>query len=280
MTIGAGDPRILRVARKNYDLYAQTVTAECADAPWIVFSNSLATDMTVWDAQVAALAGRFRILRYDQAGHGRSGLPQTPINFDDLGDDLLAVMDAASVESATFVGLSMGVPTGLAAHRRAANRFEALVLCDGQAKTAPGGAANWAERIEGAKASGMQTFASETANRWLTDGAAGPTRARLIEMIAATPLDGFEACARALMDYDFAGELTRIACPTLLVAGAEDGAMPESMAAKLKPVISGATLQIIAQAGHVPCFEQPQAFTAVLCAFLDKNRAKIARVMT
>ncbi|WP_323771600.1 alpha/beta fold hydrolase [Antarctobacter sp.] len=261
--------RNITVARSGYDLHAEAIPPASDDAPWVIFGNSLVTDLSIWDAQVAAMAGRYGILRYDQAGHGRSGVHAGPVDFDTLGGDLLAVMDAAGVERGIYVGLSMGVPTGLAAHSVAADRFNALVFSDGQAKTAPGGAAGWAERIEGARASGMDAFAAATVGRWLTDGTGPDLRARLTRMIASTPFEGFELCATALKDYDFAAELARVTCPTLLIAGAQDGAMPEGMATKLKPAIAGSEMHVIDGAGHVPCFEQPEAFTAILQAFLN-----------
>lgn len=257
------------VPRDGYVLNAQSTPPSAANAPWLVFGNSLVTDLTIWRAQAQAFGGRYGILRYDQAGHGKSSVPGKPVDFDDLGADLLAVMDAAGVQRAVYVGLSMGVPTGLAAHSQAAGRFAALVFSDGQAKTAPGGAAGWAERIETARCSGMEAFAAATAARWLTETSSPQTRNSLMQMIATTPFKGFEICATALMDYDYAEELAHIACPTLLLAGAQDGAMPEGMATKLKPAIAGAQMHVIENTGHVPCFEQPAAFTARLSAFLD-----------
>lgn len=272
MTVQAPIGRALSVPRDGYTLHAEAIPPASNDAHWLVFGNSLVTDLSIWKTQVDALAGLYGILRYDQAGHGQSSVPQAAVDFDDLGGDLLAVMDAAGLRRATYVGLSMGVPTGLAAHRQAADRFPALVFSDGQARTAPGGAASWAERIDGARASGMDVFAEETADRWLTESASAAQRADLTAMIAATPFEGFEACATALKHYDYADELARIACPVLLVAGGGDGAMPDSMATKLKPAIAGAEMQVIDGAGHVPCFEQPEAFTALLSRFLEDAR--------
>ncbi|MEO9901467.1 MULTISPECIES: alpha/beta fold hydrolase [Alphaproteobacteria] len=273
MALSSGT-KTLQVSRKGYDLHAEALPADDTGAPWVVFGNSLVTDLTIWDAQADALAGRCGILRYDQAGHGRSGLPETQVNFDDLGADLLAVMDAAGIDSAHYVGLSMGVPTGLAAHRHAPERFSALVFSDGQAKTAPGGAAGWAERIATAAETGMDAFAAATADRWLTAATGNERREKLLAMIAATSFEGFRTGATALMDYDYADELKNIQRPTLLIAGAEDGAMPTGMASKLKPAIAGAVMHVIPEAGHVPCFEQPDAFTAVLNEFLTKIDAQ------
>ena len=269
MTVQDFPFRTITVSRSGYDLHAEAIPSASGDAPWVIFGNSLMTDLSIWDAQVGALVGRYGILRYDQAGHGWSDVPTGPVDFDALGGDLLSVMDAAGVDRAIYVGLSMGVPTGLAAHSMEGDRFIALAFSDGQAKTAPGGAAGWTERIKSARASGMNAFAAATVDRWLTDGTGPGLRARLTRMIAATPFEGFEACAIALKDYDYAAELARITCPTLLIAGAQDCAMPEGMATKLKPAIAGSEMHVIEGAGHVPCFEQPEAFTAILQTFLD-----------
>lgn len=277
MAVQASSSRTLSVRRDGYTLHAEVRAPASGNARWIVFGNSLVTDLSIWEATVKALAGRYGILRYDQAGHGRSGVPRAAVDFDDLGADLLAVMDAAGVERVTYVGLSMGVPTGLAAHRIARDRFEALVFSDGQARTAPGGAASWAERIQGARTLGMDAFAAETAARWLTGTAGDGLMERLTAMIAATSFEGFETCATALKDYDYTGELARISCPCLLIAGEEDGAMPESMATRLKPAIAGSQFHAIEGAGHVPCLEQPEAFTALLLRFLDARDTEAAR---
>jgi len=258
----------LQVPRNGYSLHAEAMPPTSATAPWIVFGNSLLTDLSIWDAQAAALAGDYGVLRYDQAGHGKSGTPTDPINFDDLSADLLAVMDAAEVSHAIYVGLSMGVPTGLAAHKRAAGRFAALVFADGQAVTAPGGAAAWDDRIEAARASGMGAFAAATTDRWLTEKTDATTRQRLCQMIAATSFEGFACGATALKNYDYLDVLAQINCPTLLIAGAQDGAIPQSMAARLQPAIAMSEMHVIEDAGHVPCFEQPDAFTALLTQFL------------
>ena len=82
-------------------------------APWLVFSNSLATSLAMWDEQAAALANSFRILRYDQRGHGGSDAPAGRYTFDTLVDDVVALMDALGIKQAHFAGLSMGGATAL-----------------------------------------------------------------------------------------------------------------------------------------------------------------------
>lgn len=237
-------------------------------APWIVFSNSICTDMSLWEGQAALLAADFRVLRYDQRGHGGSSVPSSPCNFGQLGGDVAALLDHLGIDSCTFVGLSMGVPTGLELYAKQPRRIERLVFCDGQAATAPAGAAGWEERIEMARRDGMEAFADATIGRWFTsdqvkDGRAGVVR----RMIAETPFAGFEACARALQNYAYADVLPRITVPTLLIAGKDDGKMPDTMR-RMRDTISGAQFVEIDAAGHIPGIAQPGAFNRALVDFL------------
>jgi 3-oxoadipate enol-lactonase len=244
------------------------IDGDDASLPWIVFGNSLMTDLRIWDRQVAALAGRYRVLRYDQRGHGSSTATSVPLDFDILGRDLLALLDRSKIDRCTYVGLSMGVPTGLSAYGDQPQRFARLVFVDGQAKTAATGAAAWEERIELARAQGMAVLADQTMRRWLRPEAAdGPAGAELAAMIVATPLEGFVQCARALQSYDFLEVVQRITCPLLAIAGALDGVMPKTMQ-QVFGSAPGARFVEIPDAGHIANFEQPEAFNAQLLSFL------------
>lgn len=233
------------------------------EAPWVVFGNSLVTDLSIWDAQVAALNGRFNILRYDQRGHGGSDLSPVAVDLDLLGSDLAALIDHQGISNAVYVGLSMGVPTSLAAY--SPGFFRGLVLIDGQAASALKAAESWQDRIDGALASGMPAFATATANRWL----AGRDKwDRLTAMIEATPVEGFTTAAAALKGYDYSAVLPYIDCPVLLMAGAQDGKMPETMQ-RMAQLIPASRFQLIDDAGHVPGFERPDAVNRHLLAFLE-----------
>lgn len=239
-------------------------------APWLVFSNSLATDLTLWDHQVAAFGGRFRILRYDQRGHGGTPAPDAPATIEQLTNDVAALMAAAGAQDAIFVGVSMGAATGLCLAARPGSPVARLVAVDGQAATAPGGAETWEERIAFASANGMAAFADVTLPRWFSKDAqaeGNPAIPRVRAMIEATPLDGMIACARALQAYDVRAGLAEMRQPTLLIAGAEDGAMPQTMRV-IQRSITGAEFHEIPKAGHLPCIERPEAFNAALETFL------------
>ncbi len=243
------------------------------DAPWLVFANSVLSDLSIWDAQVESLKDRFRLLRYDQRGHGRSSLPAGPMNFEEYGADLLTVLDSCAVDRCIFAGLSMGVPTGLAAHQVAPGRITAFVAVDGMAKST-GRAAFWAERREAAQSAGMGKIADSTAMRWLpgcvdTD----PIIAAAKRMIQKTSVEGFSAATHALEGYDFLPALDSIVVPFLGIFGALDGAMPQTMPEQFG-AIPGAEFAEIPDAGHIPNFQHPDAFNMVLRSFLDHVTAR------
>ncbi|MFT8244918.1 alpha/beta fold hydrolase [Roseomonas sp. BN140053] len=241
-----------------------------AGAPWMVFSNSLLTDLSVWDAQVAALSGRFRILRYDQRGHGGTEVPAKPATLDALIEDAAALLRHFGVSGAVVAGVSMGAATAIGLAARHPALVSAVVASDGQVATAPGGAAAWQERIDMARAQGMPAFAEATLRRWFSPASlatANPAIPRVRAMVLATPEAGFVACARALQNYDLREDLPRVRQPALLVAGATDGAMPRSMR-ELAASLPDARFAEIPDAGHLPCIEAPDAFNRVLRDFL------------
>lgn len=239
------------------------------NAPWLVFSNSLVTDMSIWDEQVWAFSKQYNILRYDQRGHGKSTASQKSVNFDLLGDDVIALLDYLKIQKCTFVGLSMGVPTGLRAYQQNPKKFERLVFVDGMARTTPAGAAGWQERIDFVKNNDMKAFANMTAQRWLQEDTISDEKGKsLISMISSTSQDAFIKCAGALQGYDFANIVPTINVPLLAIAGAQDGAMPTTMQ-KTFSSVANVQFETIENAGHVPNFERPDAFNKVLNKFLE-----------
>lgn len=241
-----------------------------AGAPWLVFSNSLMTDLTLWDAQVLALASRFRILRYDQRGHGGSAVPPADCTFDALADDLAGLLDHFGVTAATIVGVSMGGVTALALAARHPGRVARVAACDCQPASTPAGAAAWDERIAVARAGGMAALVEPTVARWFrpeTVRQDPPALRRVRAGIGATPLDGFIRAARALQDYDLRAVLPTLRCPAAFIAGTEDGTLPEVMRA-MADLCTGATFTAIPDAGHLPNVEQPVPFNAALSALL------------
>jgi len=238
-------------------------------APWLVFSNSLGTDMSMWDDQVAVLKDRFRILRYDHRGHGGSDAPEGPYDFDMLIGDLAGILDAYGIDSAHYCGLSMGGITGQGFVQKHPSRVEKLIICDCTAASTPAGAQQWAERIAIANEKGIEALVDITVERWFSPEAyANDVKAvtRVKDMVRATPATGFIGCAQALSNFDFKAGLSAIKSETLLIAGTKDAAYPGVKF--LNGAIPGSKLAEIDGAGHLSNIEAPEAFNRALSEFL------------
>lgn len=249
---------------------------EGSERPWLVFSNSLMTDLSLWDDQVAAFGSRYRILRYDQRGHGGTSVPTDACNFDELAADLLAIFDRFGIASAALVGVSMGGITALRFAGRYPTRVAALVVSDATAAAVPGAQAVWQERIDLARrGGGMQALVKPTIERWFRpESVVAKSKAveRVSRMIAATPQHGFERAAAALMSFDFNADLAGLRCPVRMVAGEGDGAVPQVMR-DMAARNAAAQFVAIANAGHLPNIEQAAAFNDMLASFLAKVNA-------
>jgi 3-oxoadipate enol-lactonase len=229
-----------------------------AAAPALVLGNSLGTTLEMWEPQVAAFAGRFRLIRYDTRGHGGSPATPGPYSFDDLGQDVLAVLDALDVERAAFCGISMGGHTGLWLGIHAGRRFNAIAVCKRAAMVRAGGAA------------GMRALADSAPGRWFTEGFAQTHPAvvqRAQGWIAGIDPEGYAACCEALAASDLRGGLGRIATPTLLLAGALDPVTTVADAQAMQAGIPGARLAVV-PASHLSNLEAPAAFDQAVLDFL------------
>ncbi|MFC3453915.1 3-oxoadipate enol-lactonase [Amycolatopsis speibonae] len=245
-----------------------------ADGPVVVFSGSLGSDHRMWDPQVKPLVEKgFRVIRYDSRGHGASPVPPGPYTLEDLGGDLVALLDEHGAERAHVVGLSLGGMTGMWLGVHAPDRIESLVLCCTSAKLGP--PSMWADRAKTVRKNGTASVAEAGVGRWLTPGhvAAHPGQAAFLrEMIAAVPAEGYAASCQAVERMDLVGDLPKIAARTLVIAGAEDPATPVEHAEVIAGGIPDARLAVVEGAAHLGSFEQPERFTALILEHLEAAR--------
>jgi 3-oxoadipate enol-lactonase len=237
-------------------------------APALVLSNSLGTDLAMWEAQLPALAARFRVLRYDTRGHGASTVTPGLYSIDQLGRDVLMLLDALKIPRAHFCGLSLGGMTGMWLAVHAPDRIERLVLASTTARIGTPEAYN--QRIESVRKSGMTAVADAVIERWFTAGfrarapeAIAPFRAMLI----ATPPEGYAACCAAVRDMDQRDAIGRISHPTLVIAGTHDVATPPADGRAIAERIRGARY-VELDAAHISNVEAAQRFTAEVLGFL------------
>jgi 3-oxoadipate enol-lactonase len=239
-------------------------------APWLIFSNSLMTDLTMWDDQAAALKGTYRVLRYDQRGHGGTQVTDGKYTFDMLTDDVIGLMDALAIKRAHFCGLSMGGMTSLFLAQRYPDRFDRFIACDCGPASNPTSAQQWKERIELATEKGMGALADVTIPRWYSPdfvASKSPVLDKIRGQIVKTPVKGFAGCALALADYDLKPGLGGIKNPTLLMCGTKDAAYPAIQQIQAA-MPAGTKLVPLEGAGHISNTEQPEAFTKAVADFL------------
>lgn len=244
------------------------------DLPALVLSNSLGTDHTMWDAQVALFAGKFRLVRYDSRGHGASTVIAGDYSMDMLGKDVLALLDRLGLATASFCGLSIGGMVGQWLGLNAADRITKLVLCNTAAKI--GNEETWNARIEAVRKNGMRSISEATLQRWLTPAfqqREPATVARIKKILEATPAEGYACTCAAIRGADFRPAVRRIRSSTLVIAGTHDPATTPEDGQWLAAQISGAQYKEFATA-HLSNVEAPQAFADAALKFLISVEAR------
>lgn len=239
------------------------------DAPVLVLANSLGTALGMWDEQAPALRERFRLLRYDHRGHGGSSVPPGPYEIEDLGRDVLELLDRLEVERVSFCGHSIGGMVGMWLASEAPERIERLVLCCTSAKFTP--PEMWEERARTVRADGVGAIADAVLERWFTPAfrADWPETVEWAgRMLRETPPEGYAGCCEAIRDADLRGRLGEISAPTLVIGGADDPAVPPEQAELLRDSIPYARLLVVEGAAHLPNVERPEKITRALLAHL------------
>ncbi|GAA2601351.1 3-oxoadipate enol-lactonase [Winogradskya consettensis] len=240
------------------------------DGPPLLLINSLGADLSMWDPQLPVLARRFRVVRYDARGHGRSGVPEGRYSLEDLGRDALDLLDHLGIARTHVCGLSLGGMTAMWLAAFAPARVDRLVLCCTSALLGPPEA--WADRAATVLASGTGAVADAVVARWVTVGFAQehPREVvRLRGMIAATPPVGYAGACAAIEDMDLRADLPRITAPTLVISGAEDPATPPSHGSAIAAAIPGARLEVLSPAAHLATYEQADEVNRLLLEAFD-----------
>ena len=236
-----------------------------AGAPTLVLGNSLGTTVAMWEPQLPALTGRFRVVRYDHRGHGGSPVPDGPYSLAELGADLLSLLDRLGLARVHLGGLSLGgmVAMWVAAH--APKRVDRLALLCTSARLGP--PEMWVQRAETVLAHGVEAIADMMVGRWFTPAFAATSPevvAWARKQLTDTPASGYAACCAAVQTMDLVPVLGSITAPTLVIAGAEDPATPPEHARVIAAGIPNVRLEIVPDAAHLANVEQPGAVNRLL----------------
>ena len=236
----------------------------------IMFSNSLASDLTMWDSQIPRLShAGYRILRYDNRGHGRSSVPFGPYTIEMLTSDVVGLMDHLGLKQVHFCGLSLGGMVGQMLGTLKGMRLISLILCDTSSYIEQ--REIWDERIALVRKVGMERLVYATIDRWFTKAGQKRLKTKVEDtrqVILNTPIDGYCGCGLAIRDMDLREIIKGISVRTLIIVGEQDQGTPVSAAEFIHGKIGSSVLKVIPNAAHFVNVEQADIFNNTLLEFL------------
>jgi 3-oxoadipate enol-lactonase len=236
------------------------------DGPAVVLSHGILMDQSMFAAQVTALAPEFRVITWDQRGHGGT-LARGPFSYWDSARDLLGLLDHVGVQRAVLGGMSQGGFVSLRASLLAPDRVRGLILIDAQAGLEDPAIAQGYEQLhEVWREQGPGPVQDVVSSIILGPGQWDDWYAKW----AATDIEQFTPAFRALMDRDdLTGRLSDIGCPALIVHGSADAAIPLAKAEQLRGGLGGpARLAVIDGGTHASNVSHPAEVSAEMLAFL------------
>lgn len=243
-------------------------------APAVVLSNSLSTDLRMWQPQVSALASRYRVVRYDTRGHGKSAVTQAPYSVELLADDLAGLIEALELGPAHVVGLSLGGMTAQVLAMRRPELAASLCLVATTCRPPFGTQAAWGARAEEVRRTGdYRDVEGPMIERWLTRRfrRADPAGTALVrEMIRTTPVEGYVGACMAIGGLDACGKLARYSGPVCVIAGEEDPGTTVEDAQLIVAGIAQAELHVMPHARHLLNWDAREVFTPLLLEWLSR----------
>lgn len=238
------------------------------DSPTLVLLNSIGTDTSLWEQLVPRLAQRFRVIRIDTRGHGRSEVATEDATLAELAEDVAAVLDAAGVVTASVAGVSLGGMMAMELALRHPERVAALVLV---CTSATMDRASWTDRVTIVRREGMTGIAGLALARFFSapfTEAHPEIVGRVRATLEAMPPAGYAAAGAAIRDMDLRERIAAIRAPTLVVAGDLDSSTPfPGHGEHLVRTIPGARC-VCLPCGHLAPLEVPEPLAAAMLDFL------------
>lgn len=240
------------------------------DAPVLLLASSLGTTHAMWAPQLEVLSQRFRVIAFDHRGHGESEAPDGPYGIDDLGGDVVELLNDLLVERASYVGISLGGAVGLWLAENAPDRFHRFALLCPPAYPA-GGAQVWTDRAAQVRDEGTQAITEATLSRWFLPEYADAQAAEvdvIRQQLLATSPEGYASCCEALGAMDLRPGLQDITAPVLLVTTDSDASVPPETVIPLAAQIPSAHLELIEGAAHLVTYSHPDTINQLLLTHL------------
>jgi len=239
----------------------------------VMMAHAMGTSHRLWDWQVDALTDRYRLLRYDWRGHGDTSAPPGPYSLSQFVEDAVALLDALSIETVHWVGISTGgmIGQGVAIHH--GQRLKSLSLCNTTSQSNAWYRSWVAERQALVKKEGMAPVWDMTKRMWFTDNfvdAASDAYEAVREVFVRTPVEGYLGGTSAVADLAYRDELHSINVPTQIIAAGDDPATPVDHSQAIHERIANSTLTVIDGQRHFSNVEVSASFNSVLRTGLDK----------
>lgn len=239
--------------------------------PALIFSNSLGTNYSMWQPQIDALQDDFFVICYDTRGHGQSSAPDHPYSIDELGQDVVDLLNHLQIKKANFCGISMGGLTGQWLAINKPEYFNIIIVSNTAAKI--GNETAWQARADQVRNEGLQPIADTAASRWFTEGfikSSPDIVKQMSENLAKGSPEGYANCCAALATADLREDLQKASVPMLVIAGMQDLVTTAADAKAIVAVAPNGELATI-DASHIANVEQPEAFTQLILGFCQSN---------
>lgn len=239
----------------------------------LVLGNSLGSNLHMWDKVLPFFESKYRVIRFDTRGHGKSSVPPGPYRLEELGGDVLRLLDALNIEGVQFCGLSLGGQVAMWLGIYAPRRVSRLVLANTGARI--GSLEMWDERIATVERSGLASVANTAPARWFTEAYREQHADELEEiraMIAATDPAGYLGCCGVLRDSDLKSKLADISVPCLVIAGKYDPATTPSDGQAIHRALPNSKY-VELESAHLSAWERAAEFAAEVVGFLDAAEA-------
>ena len=242
--------------------------------PPVVLVHGVGSDLQSWVGQVPALARRYRVVRYDTLGHGRTPMPDGEVTLQSYADQLQAVRAALGLARFALVGFSMGVPIGQLFAFAHSGDLAGLVLMSGVYDRSPEQREAVRARLRQAQAGGRAVLADAALERWLTPEyrAAHPdVEAAIRKRLADNDSTSFLAAYRIFAEADpwVVGRLGEIRCPTLVATGEHDPGSTPAMTERMAKEIPNARSHVMPRLRHMAQHEGAELVNRLLLDFLD-----------
>jgi 3-oxoadipate enol-lactonase len=238
--------------------------------PMLVMSSSLGTSQSMWEPQYA-LQSEYSLLLYDHRGHGASPAPDGPYSVDELGADVIALLDDLGVDSASFCGLSLGGMVGLWLASHHPQRIDRLIVMCALARLEP--VSRYRDRALAVRAGGLEPIAAGIVSHWFTPAFVerNPDAVeRFSRELAGMPAEGYASCCDAIVACDLRDRISRIDAPTLLIAGADDPIVRPEAAVLFGASFRDASVAVVQNAAHLVNVEQPD----IVCRLVREHLAE------